>query len=680
MTNLNFFACSVGEPGKDYVEENLERIINDHAFVLHQDTKQPGVYNDITPGDILLLKYDYRFIAYGQTTGKLTSDDDEWNLRAPVIEWIFKNPENPKEGVTTSGIGYDTIGGGQYGTVKKLTPNFGLTKMKEINSKSMTYIEIMKEIQLQKEIENMQEKIKLLEYKKQIILQGPPGTGKTRLAKLIAKELTKVQEPGKNPIQKIDEFFKTFDSSKDEVISKRAELAGLLETFHKKFPISAIKDLNVDSYSIGTGTNDSFCWWIERGLKPLGYYFPGSARSYLIYWSKEKNGYSTHFKHSKRLTEAADLEDSMGKLAEVFSELVVNQKSDEANKILGGSLILKILNSYYPNIYFPVNSVPCLNNILRILHVESTNLNFIEKNLKVQQIFNEKKEAFKTDVTNLEFMSFLFDNFDLKGELPVFTEASIGAGEYKFIQFHPAYSYEDFVRGITAKITASSLVEYKVENKILAEFAQRALDNPSANYVLIIDEINRANLPAVLGELIYALEYRYDPKNPDGTTVDSMYSIADPDGLSESYEEGKKLKLPTNLFIIGTMNTADRSVGHIDYAIRRRFAFIDVLPTTEPLKSFALPSFKMVSSLFVKNFDSIDWNKPKPERSIYLASDFRPEDVWIGHSYFITEKDGKEGEDELKIKLEYEIQPILKEFLKDGILLESAKDIIYGIS
>lgn len=524
------------------------------------------------------------------------------------------------------------------------------------------------------EMDSIQGKVDILNYKKQIILQGPPGTGKTRLAKMIAKEMTKAKELG-SPMLKIDEFFKTFDATKPDVKLKRVEMSNLLDTFLHKFPKSKIKDLTLESYAIGTGGNESFCWWIERGLKPLGYYFPGSARSYLIYWSKELNAYSTHYKHSKLLKEATDLEDSMAKLAGVFSELVLTKKSEEGFKILGDSFILKILNSYYPEEYFPINSVPCLNNILKLLHIDYSKLNFVEKNLKVQQIFNEKKAALNQDVTNMEFMSFLFDNFNLKGELPVLADAMVGEGEYRFLQFHPAYTYEDFVRGIIAKTNTHDQIEYKVENKALAEFAERALNNPSANYVLIIDEINRANLPSVLGELIYALEYRFDPENPKETSVDSLYSIADPDGSKESNEEGRKLKLPINLFIIGTMNTADRSVGHIDYAIRRRFAFVDILPTTEPLKQFALPYFKIVSELFVKNFDIIDWSNPKPEQSEFLAPDFRAEDVWIGHSYFIAE-----NESELKMKLEYEVKPILKEYLKDGILLESAKDIINGIS
>lgn len=358
------------------------------------------------------------------------------------------------------------------------------------------------------------------------------------------------------------------------------------------------------------------------------------------------------------------------------------------------------------------------------------------------------------------------------------------SNQFKLIQFHPSYSYEDFVRGITTKVTESGSIEYKTVNKTLAEFARDAnknyteyseyrklikskfenylnylssrLENDKAylndskayikkidrtnrtftfyhdtytnrpnagfsisfneflllykqtinmeeplggddfpntkfpfiviteflidfrkylagsqtslefqnielkNYILIIDEINRANLSSVLGELIYALEYRNEP-------VESMYDL---DG-------DKNLILPPNLFIIGTMNTADRSVGHIDYAIRRRFAFTDVLPSKEPIKEFALPLFKDVSELFIQNFELIDWNKPKLIRADdYLASDFRPEDVWIGHSYFITEQEGDEGKKELKMKLEFEILPILKEYLKDGILLDKAQEKI----
>lgn len=175
-------------------------------------------------------------------------------------------------------------------------------------------------------------------------------------------------------------------------------------------------------------------------------------------------------------------------------------------------------------------------------------------------------------------------------------------------------------------------------------------------YVLIIDEINRANLPAVLGELIYALEYR-------GEKVESMYAVEN----MYAVDEDKGLILPPNLYIIGTMNTADRSVGQIDYAIRRRFAFIDVLPKVLTDVPFDIDLFKKVSAFFIKNVEDY-MNNPENtvlQKSDWLSDEFSPEDVWIGHSYFIIKDDNRD------LRLNYEIKPILREYLKDGILKES---------
>ena len=207
-----------------------------------------------------------------------------------------------------------------------------------------------------------------------------------------------------------------------------------------------------------------------------------------------------------------------------------------------------------------------------------------------------------------------------------------GNEQFKLIQFHPSYSYEDFVRGIIAENTDGN-ISYVTKDKILAEFAKKALKDKDTPYILIIDEINRANLSSVLGELIYALEYR-------GEAVQSMYVI----------EGENNLILPPNLYIIGTMNTADRSVGHIDYAIRRRFAFVNVLPkdlSNELGANFAKDLFDKVSELFEKN----------------LSPEFKKEDVQLGHSYFITEHTP------IDIRWEYEIKPILLEYVKDGILI-----------
>ncbi len=234
--------------------------------------------------------------------------------------------------------------------------------------------------------------------------------------------------------------------------------------------------------------------------------------------------------------------------------------------------------------------------------------------------------------------------------------------DYKIVQFHPSYTYEDFVRGIEVKTDDRDSAQYVAVDRILARFAKDASDSVEKKpHVLVIDEINRANISAVLGELIYALEYR-------GHAVDSVYGIKvkDPSDTGSDTRYDHQLILPNNLYIIGTMNTADRSASHLDYAIRRRFAFIDVLP--EPLSQtdgFDHALFKSVRTLF-----TVDERYTR--RSVYLSEEFRPRDVALGHSYFTGLTDTASR----KFRLEYEIKPILFEYLKDGVLKESAREII----
>ena len=222
--------------------------------------------------------------------------------------------------------------------------------------------------------------------------------------------------------------------------------------------------------------------------------------------------------------------------------------------------------------------------------------------------------------------------------------------QVKLIQFHPSYSYEDFVRGIVATPTDDGKsVKYETKNRILAQMAKQAkveFDQEGENakpYILIIDEINRANLSSVLGELIYALENRDEP-------VESMYEL----------NGNREIILPSNLYIIGTMNTADRSIGHIDYAIRRRFAFESVLPDIRAINlKEGRTLFEKVEKLFKKDDN---------QKADTLSPEFNPDDVMLGHSYFIAK-----DINELENKLKYQIKPLLFEYIKDGVLTEEAK-------
>lgn len=485
--------------------------------------------------------------------------------------------------------------------------------------------------------QKIKEASELLKYKHQIILQGPPGTGKTRLAKLIADSLTEPENKG-TPEQIVNNLIQAFDVNNKEARLEREKQQKLLSEFHEAFPKEKLKELTLESYSIGTGKNDSFCWWIERGLQSLGYYFPGTSRSYKIYRSKAKDEYSKH----GFVKDIDNDELAMKMIAETLYELVNDNSVEQALERFGDSFVLKVLHSYYPDEYFPINSKDAIRNALKLFDSYDDSVNLLDQNKKLTQIYINKKKEFNSEMTKNEFAKIIWSNFNLKsGEELTQNKEVITRGEYKIIQFHPAYTYEDFVRGIVAKTDAAGNISYEVENKTLAEFSEKAEGNPNGNYVLIIDEINRANLPAVLGELIYALEYR------DDESMESMYE----------YEGKRNIKLPSNLYIIGTMNTADRSVGHIDYAIRRRFAFVDILPDeTVITHDKAKNLFKKVANLFSYE---------------YLSPDFHKNDVQIGHSYFIVKDDS-----ELATKWQYEIKPILNEYIKDGILLSEAQVVV----
>ena len=136
---------------------------------------------------------------------------------------------------------------------------------------------------------------------------------------------------------------------------------------------------------------------------------------------------------------------------------------------------------------------------------------------------------------------------------------------YKIVQFHPSYSYEDFVEGFRPRADKGALT-YELKPGPLRLLADEARKNPGEPYVLIIDEINRGNLAKIFGELYYLLEYREQ-------SLVLQYGSADEDEFS----------LPENLFVIGTMNTADRSIALVDAAIRRRFNFMEFSPVKAPI-------------------------------------------------------------------------------------------------
>jgi len=494
--------------------------------------------------------------------------------------------------------------------------------------------------------------IGLLKYKKQIILQGPPGTGKTRLAKEIAREL--LIEDLKNSFSEVDllaivkekTIIYTFtnynsfeivkvDSNSFIIYPKGAKLE--YKVFFSDV-IDCIKDFDA---------NDLVKKYDKKGV---GTYLVGIAK-YVVDSLETVRQQIIQF-HSSYTYE------------DFVRGIMVKPNPDgdgvlyEAeNKILGA-----FANQAFQNYKLSRKQVS-----VSVSDIELFDL-FIN-DIKEKIADSDEQRFSLTDAVYLfepdeKRFKYKGDNWiaHSKGLNMKFSELQkiIASNVTERAQVNQLDGVEELTKQHATYFIKVVEMFYQFKSNHSSNQTNKEIKTALKNYVLIVDEINRANLSSVLGELIYALEYR-------GESVDSMYAI---DG-------NNKLILPPNLFIVGTMNTADRSVGHIDYAIRRRFAFVDVLPEILEINDFDKDLFTTVAKLFVKEWDN-QW-----ESSSYLSPEFAPKDVMLGHSYFIKqyEKDdsGNNINDkpyDFKMRVKYEIVPILREYVKDGILNEKACDEI----
>ena len=202
------------------------------------------------------------------------------------------------------------------------------------------------------------------------------------------------------------------------------------------------------------------------------------------------------------------------------------------------------------------------------------------------------------------------------------------------VQFHQSYSYEDFIQGYRPSNDG-----FELENGTFYKFCKEAEEDNERPYFFIIDEINRGNLSKILGELMMLIE-----KDKRGEKIKLLYS-------------NEWFTVPQNVRIIGMMNTADRSLALMDYALRRRFAFFDFAPafSSEGFKNYLAEKNSQKLESLITAVESLN-NTISSDES--LGDGFR-----IGHSYFCT--DGEITDEWLKSVVEYEVIPLIKEYWFD---------------
>lgn len=224
-----------------------------------------------------------------------------------------------------------------------------------------------------------------------------------------------------------------------------------------------------------------------------------------------------------------------------------------------------------------------------------------------------------------------------------------------FATFHQSLDYEDFVEGLKPHVQTDDKgnsigITYEPEDGIFKRACNKAVENAEDNksVVLIIDEINRGNVSKIFGELITLLESDKRSQGNHPIKVILPYTKAE-------------FGVPSNLYIIGTMNTTDRSTGTLDYALRRRFAFVTLQSDRSVIeKHYDKLGNANLKDMAVALFDDI---KKFIESPKHLCGDMSIDDLMVGHSYFMAE-----DEEELKDKVEYEIIPLINEYINDGIL------------
>ncbi|WP_419853396.1 AAA family ATPase [Candidatus Poriferisodalis sp.] len=204
---------------------------------------------------------------------------------------------------------------------------------------------------------------------------------------------------------------------------------------------------------------------------------------------------------------------------------------------------------------------------------------------------------------------------------------------YSLVQFHPAYSYEDFFEGFRPQVDDDGQMTYQLTAGPLVQLAERAEDHPEELHVMVIDEINRANLPRVLGELLYLLEYRNE-------------------SIQTQYRPDEDFSLPENLWFIGTMNTADRSIALIDAAMRRRFHFVPFFPDREPTAG-------LLRKWYEENELEQDWVAELLDAvNERLRADLGGDYMLIGPSHFMKHDLDENG---LRRIWEYNIEPLIED-------------------